>query len=540
MRPVGFVPLTFALLAFVMGSLVWAQASPRTRLEEEVRAGRASAGIEAARKALAADRADVDLARALQDALAGEGRAEEAAAIEQAVAPELAPYFHARRLPPAEALGAYATLEERADLAAWLDLDRARALRAAGDVRKAERILRDHVKAHPSAEGWELLGLLDLDQGSPFGARRSLEKALELDPGRPAAIAALAEALWDPEEPGASREVIEKALARHPKSPVLLLAQIDDHLRRSELDAALAVAAPLAETRPKDVRVLQRLAFTQRKVEHLEDAEKTARLLLELDPGNARGLLTLGFVQEKRGEFEAALEQYLEAAAHTPDSIEAWVSVAFVHVLQGNRDYAERALAHAFDLDDGDPGAHWVAGLMAFFDGDNREARSHFKKVLKEQPDHLGANRAMGYALLADGRSKDAIEHFETVLRLDPKDAASVRMTGRALLEIGKADEALEAFHRAIALDEKDPWIRFDLGTALEETGEYDAAKEAYEKAIELDPTFAWPHLNLAEILEEVDGNGLAAVDHFQRFLDLGGPDPGYEIAQRISAIKNR
>lgn len=63
------------------------------------------------------------------------------------------------------------------------------------------------------------------------------------------------------------------------------------------------------------------------------------------------------------------------------------------------------------------------------------------------------------------------------------------------------------------------------LGVVYRESGNYPQAREAYEAAIAAAPDYSAAHLNLGMLLDQYLRQPDAALQHYQRYRDLGGED---------------
>ncbi len=502
--------------------------------------GKPDEAVALGRETLAADPEDVRTARILQDVLRADGKEDEARAIAAGFQrPVFRDQLQARLLPPDEAMRRLRKLKESGDASSSLRLDLALAYLALDRARNAESELKGHVKVFPNdAEAHELLGRARFASGNARTARPALEEALRLEPGRPSASVALADVLHALDDAPAARTTLLQAVERYRENLDLLLALANDQIRTGELAAAEVSLTLIAEKRPRDVGALYRLGTVKRAQGKYADVEALAKRILVIDEASAEGNELLAFVYEKQKKWEDALTHYLGAIRAREEWVEPLAGAAFVQLQLGELDYAETMLESALELDEDHASANLSLGILHFLRRQNRQAKKQFEKVLKELPDDPRANRYMGFVLIDETKHKEAITCFEKVLKADPSDAAATRMLGRAQVELGnKLDEAVELLERAVELDGKDPWNRFELGKALEEQEEFEKAQEAYEAAIDLDPTFAWPHLYLAEILDEVERRLKDALDHYSRYLELGGPDPDGEVAGRVKQL---
>ena len=139
---------------------------------------------------------------------------------------------------------------------------------------------------------------------------------------------------------------------------------------------------------------------------------------------------------------------------------------------------------------------------------------------------------------LAEGKAKSAIRYLKKAAELDVTDSDSMRMIGKAWLSLGKMDKAMTALADAIDRDPKDPWAHFEFGKALERKQEFDGAEESYRKAIELRSDKSHFHYYLAQLLDEVLDDPAGALEHYKRYLELGGSDTNGAVKNRIGQLE--
>jgi tetratricopeptide (TPR) repeat protein len=147
-----------------------------------------------------------------------------------------------------------------------------------------------------------------------------------------------------------------------------------------------------------------------------------------------------------------------------------------------------------------------VAAMAA---GNAVDAELRFKEFLLQYPDYSGA--WINLAILKSGQGDDdaAALHIEEALRVDPANAAALNQ----------------------------------LGMLKRRQGDFVAAEAAYMKAVTAQPEYPLAHYNLGVLnelyLQQLD----AALQHFERFLELGGEDKQVEmwvadLKRRISAAQ--
>ena len=133
------------------------------------------------------------------------------------------------------------------------------------------------------------------------------------------------------------------------------------------------------------------------------------------------------------------------------------------------------------------------------------KAVEEFQEVLKEQPNHAGALRGLGYALLRKRDFSHAQEYFRRAAELDSNDPRVHYYSALLLNQEGgmAADPEKIAFMKkelqaSIALDPSFADAYALLAYAQSSSGQYDEALATLKKAVELNPRNEGYQFNLA------------------------------------------
>lgn len=141
-------------------------------------------------------------------------------------------------------------------------------------------------------------------------------------------------------------------------------------------------------------------------------------------------------------------------------------------------------------------------------------------------------------AAMAAGDDIDATLRFEEfVLRYPDYPGAHVNL---AILHTraGEYERARTSIDAALALDPANAPALNQQGLLHRREGRFDAAEDAYLRALAADPDYALAHYNLGVLNELYLRRLEAALEHFERYLDLSGGDP--LVARWIVDLKRR
>jgi tetratricopeptide (TPR) repeat protein len=225
-----------------------------------------------------------------------------------------------------------------------------------------------------------------------------------------------------------------------------------------------AEARPLAEdlldTAPSDVEMLI-LAATARAdggdpaaaLEALERARRAA-------PARADVLKQIGDVARSIGDFESAVEAYRHALTLDPDFAVVRYQLAMILEMKGLNSDAERELSAALESV---PTYNEAALALA-----SLRRRLHrcddslvlLIDLLQRDPYNLDALTSLGETLFESGRRNDAAVAFARVLRFDPEHVGALYFEGVLAADHHRYREAIDRWRRVVDLEPASEYAR--------------------------------------------------------------------------------
>lgn len=153
-----------------------------------------------------------------------------------------------------------------------------------------------------------------------------------------------------------------------------------------------------------------------------------------------------------------------------------------------------------------DPAAErrYQQALDAIRDGDHPRAEQMLGELIRDYPELDGPRLNLAILYAADDREPEARALVEEVLDHDPEDPV--------------------AWHQ--------------LGILQRRSGDFAAAAGAYQRALELSPDYGLAHRNLGVLLDLYMGQPEEALVHYERYLELEGPDP--EVERWVTELEIR
>lgn len=290
----------------------------------------------------------------------------------------------------------------------------------AGARKSFEKALELNAAYYPAAAS---LANLDITEQKPDDAKKRFESVLAKDPKNVQALMALAQ--LRAKAGGTTEEVaalISKAVTANPTDPTPRLALIGLYLNKKEVKSALAAAQEALAALPERAEILDAAGRAQTAAEDYNQALATYAKLAALKPESPLAYLRMAEVQVAAKNKEAAMEDLQKALKVKPDSLEAQRGIM---ILQLDAGRSAEAVAVAKDVQKQRP----KEAIGYIFEGDVYAAKKSwgdaataYRAGLKAAGTNDLAIKLHG-ALVAGGNNAEADKFAESWLKEHPKDS---------------------------------------------------------------------------------------------------------------------
>lgn len=347
------------------------------------------------------------------------------------------------------------------------------------------------------------LAVLDIREGRPQAARERFDRILAKNPKNEQVLLASVDLLrLMGGTPDAVKAAFDKAVAANPTSVRSRLALINSDLQRRDGAAAVASARSALTTIPDDPQLLDALGTALVLSGDTNQGIETFRKITQLQPQNPNAFARLATAQVAAKDFPAAIESERKALALKPDLIALSAGLAKIFVLAGR------------------PG----------------DAIIEAKRVQKSQPAKAAGYALEGEVLAAQGKWSEAALAFQNGLAKEPLPALAVGVYV-ALQRAGKATDATAMAAKWTSQHPKDAAMQLVLAEESQRRGNAAEAKAAYRKVLDIDPDNATALNNLAWALtEDGDAKGLELAEQAHRLAPFS---PGVLDTLGVAVLKS-
>lgn len=397
-----------------------------------------------------------------------------------------------------------------------------------------------------SADVWARLGHAQDKTGEAAAALKSLNKALELDPGNMAALNLL-ETLWQRE-----LKFNPANIAAHANLASILQKkkQYDDAMREYKAAEQLANQDPRT---PFDIKRTIRLNMgtLMQETGKPDQAMEAYNTVLQVEPKNPLALYYKATLLRDTGKTAEAVATYfkvLDADPKNADTHEDLIALLF------DPKYAEQtkpALAQYAQRVSDNADIQARVGETFHQRKEYERAVEYYRKALALNPKLAGVQANLGAALQAMGKTEEATLALKRAAELDPANAtvkgllvdvqaaAGYALTKQALdlQQSGQHHEALPIFEKALATDPDNPEMRFAYAVSLHNDKQLDKAIQEYQAVAAQAPGNAEYQYYLATALHQ-KGNLAAARKAYQESLRLKPDYP--EAAEGLGLINQQ
>ena len=343
------------------------------------------------------------------------------------------------------------------------------------------------------------------------GARKAMERVLEIDPNYFPAVGVLAMLDNADKRPDDARARLEAAIKRQPGNVQAHLALVElrqaNGADKTELATLLRKVVEAAPSSP-----LPRLLLAEHHLRHSEpkDALVVAQQAVSALPDNVQLLDVLGRAQSANGEHNQAQASFNRMAALQPQSSLPFLRMASANLIAGDRDAASQNLRKALEIEPKSLEAQQGQVSLAMAAQKPGDALAISRAVQKQRP-----KEQVGYMLEGEihaaGKAWDkAADAFRAGLKQVASPELAVRLHD-VLLSAAKKPEADRWAAEWSRTQPKDAAFPFYLGNRALTLNELPESLRQFERVVAIQPDNAAALNNLAWLKGQLGRDGALA-----------------------------
>ena len=343
------------------------------------------------------------------------------------------------------------------------------------------------------------------------GARKAMERVLEIDPNYFPAVGVLAVLDNADKRPDDARARLEAAIKRQPGNVQAHLALVElrqaNGADKTELATLLRKVVEAAPSSP-----LPRLLLAEHHLRHSEpkDALVVAQQAVSALPDNVQLLDVLGRAQSANGEHNQAQASFNRMAALQPQSSLPFLRMASANLIAGDRDAASQNLRKALEIEPKSLEAQQGQVSLAMAAQKPGDALAISRAVQKQRP-----KEQVGYMLEGEihaaGKAWDkATDAFRAGLKQVASPELAVRLHD-VLLSAAKKPEADRWAAEWSRTQPKDAAFPFYLGNRALTLNELPESLRHFERVVAIQPENAAALNNLAWLKGQLGRDGALA-----------------------------
>jgi len=354
----------------------------------------------------------------------------------------------------------------------------------------------DATQINPDDGRWHYLrGVIARKQKRDADARASFQAALQHDKMYPPIRYRLADTLADLKDYAGARKVLDEAARDFPNKAATEAMQGRLALAEKRYADAVAALNGALKLEPGANELYEHLAAAYEGMGNsaaaAEARTKAGKVVPGIDdplavslvavPGQAEPTLESARGLAQQGRVGAARNQLVAVLDKKPNDVDALALLARIDATTGNTGIAQTEVAEALKVDDNSATAHFSAGLVAEYAGDDARAYDEYRRAQsldKKLPDTW---LMLGNAEMRRQRYEQAAEQYRQLALLQPDSGLAQAHLTAALVAQGQCGDALRNINKSLARRSRDGdlmviYIRLASTCAAASTQERDIA----------------------------------------------------------------
>ncbi|MCS6838855.1 MAG: tetratricopeptide repeat protein [Bdellovibrionaceae bacterium] len=323
-------------------------------------------------------------------------------------------------------------------------------------------------------------------------AEQAYRKALELKPGYPEALLALAQNLHEQKKSHQAVELLEKWQAvdgpHQGVAEYLLFLYSQLGFQEKAIEQARLVLAISNQSPVEKVKLA--LLLIQQK--YYAEAIRILEDVLSKNPSWDPARYALGLLYQETKNWEKAIEHFEQISPHSEQFPEAILQITQIYMNQKEWGLAEKVVASATKQRDDFEVFYLIWGKVLFEQQKYDKILGVLEKALRLFP--KSEKLLVLYAITFEklGKPDETIRVLKEILTINPLNEVALNNLAYLYAERGEhLSAALDMAQKALQLNPKNPYIQDTMGWIYYKLGDYQNAIMWLEKAVEENPNEA-------------------------------------------------
>ncbi len=387
------------------------------------------------------------------------------------------------------------------------------------------------------------LGRLNRERGAYFDAQKALQRAVEIDPLKLSAHAALAQLDWKVNQDDVKAEAHVTEIRKHPDQITAAVATEVAKFYQMSNRHVIAEQWYKSALKKNPNYWEARLSLSKMYLESGED-EKALSLLERAKKEGVQDIRLSAYLADayrQSKHFAKAVDQINKVIEKYPKNQEYIFIRGRIYFDQGNFDTAREDFNKAYELDPRFHKAYFYVGRTAFEQHDYKKAKKIFRHVLDYKPNEGEFRYWMGRAFEAEDWLTEALDEYRKATTVDAnygtKNPQLFVRRGRLLSRLGYSGQGKQDIAHALELQPGMKEALVAMGEANFRDKEYQDAIDNFSQVIKQNPELPDVQHKLGMALMYM-GKPLQGAQHLQDAVRYGYEDP--EVFKTLGYLYKR
>ena len=241
---------------------------------------------------------------------------------------------------------------------------------------------------------------------------------------------------------------------------------------RSEYERSVIIYNKLIDKDPYSLQDWFSLAKVEALLKHYDKAVEACDFALAVKENEESIISFKGYCYYDSGQYEKAIEQFLEYESITKEKSVAYELIGECYVKLDDNNNALKFFHKALDIEPSNSNICYQLATCYYELGDIQKAVVYLRDTLSLDSRDDEAHSFLGEILLQEGDYEEAYYHLSKSLELNEDDMETMKLKGEACLHLEYYEEAVSVFETVLREDSYDLHCRLKLALAYAKMGD--------------------------------------------------------------------